>query len=129
MRPSAELPLPSPDEPLEVVAAHATQRAISAERAESRFRRRRLLEYLAKQKPLTLSGQITQVVERGFSVDLPQFGTWGFVMAGQLPRGPYKYDSGVLRGPHHSFQLGATLEVRIGRIDAAANEFELIPEL
>jgi len=129
MRPSAELPVPSPDEPLEVVAAHATQRAISAERAEARFRRRRLLDYLAKQKPLTLTGQITQVVERGFSVDLPQFGTWGFVTTGQLPRGPYKYDTGVLSGAHHSFHLGDTLQVSLGRVDAAANELELIPEL
>ena len=70
MKPSAELPEPSGEEALEVVAAHATQRAISAERAESRIRRRRLLEYLAQQRPETLTGQITQVVERGFAAEL-----------------------------------------------------------
>ena len=127
MRSSARLPAPSPDELLEVVAAHATQRAISADRAETRIRRRRLLEYLAQRRPQTLTGQITQVVERGFSVDLPQFGTWGFVPIDQLPRGPYTYDTGVLRGSRRAFHLGDTLEVRLGRIDAASNELELKP--
>lgn len=127
MRSRATLPAPSPDERLEVVATQATQRAISADRAEGRFRRRRLLEYLARQKPRTLTGQITQVVERGFSVDLPQFGTWGFVPIDQLPRGPYKYDTGVLRSSRRTFRLGDTLEVRLGRIDAASNELELKP--
>ncbi len=127
MRSSARLPAPSPDELLEVVAAHATQRAISADRAETRIRRRRLLEYLAQRRPQTLTGQITQVVERGFSVDLPQFGTWGFVPIDQLPRGRYTYDTGVLRGSRRAFHLGDTLEVRLGRIDAASNELELKP--
>ncbi len=127
MRASARLPAPSPDGSLEAVADHATGRATSADRAESRSRRRRLLEYLAQQRPETLTGQITQVVERGFSVDLPQFGTWGFVPIDQLPRGPYKYDTGLLRGSRRAFRLGDTLEVRLGRIDAVSNELELTP--
>jgi len=127
MRSSARLPAPVADEPLEVVAAHASERAISADRAEGRSRRRRLLDYLARQKPQSLTGQITQVVERGFSVDLPQFGTWGFVPLDQLAGGPYKFDTGVLRSSRRAFRLGDTLEVRIGRIDADRNEIELKP--
>jgi ribonuclease R len=46
-----DLPAPSADEEMEKIAAHATARAISAERAESRIRRRRLLEYLVQQRP------------------------------------------------------------------------------
>ena len=125
MRSSSKLPAPVTDEPLEVVAAHASERAISADRAEGRSRRRRLLDYLARQKPQTLTGQITQVVQRGFSVDLPQFGTWGFVPIDQLAGGPYKFDTGVLRSSRRTFRLGDTLEVRIGRIDAV--ELELKP--
>jgi ribonuclease R len=127
LRPSTRLPAPQVDERLEVVASHASERAISADRAESRIRRRRLLEYLARQKPRSLTGQITMVVERGFSVDLPQFGTWGFVPIDQLPRGPYKYDKGSLRSSKNSYRLGSNVEVEIGRIDSAANELELRP--
>ena len=111
MRSSTRLPAPTPDDALEVVAAHASERAISADRAESRIRRRRLLEYLAQQKPATLTGQITQVVDRGYSVDLPQYGTWGFIPIDKRPRNPLK--------------LGDTVNVRIARIDPASNELEL----
>lgn len=127
LRPSQKLPAPTPDERLEVVAQHATERALSANRAESRIRRRRLLDYLARQRPETLTGQITMVVERGFSVDLPRFGTWGFVPIDQLPRGPYSYERGLLRASKDTFRLGATVEVEIHRIDANANELELRP--
>ena len=128
MRSSARLPAPTPDEALELVAAHASERAKSADRAESRIRRRRLLEYLAQQRPTTLSGQITQVVERGFSVDLPQYGTWGFVSIDSLPGGRYKFESGVLRNRRNAFKLGDTLDVRISRVDAASNELALAVE-
>jgi ribonuclease R len=127
MRSSAKLPAPLPNETLEAVAAHATERAISADRAENRIRRRRLLEYLARQRPETLAGQVTQVVERGFSVDLPPYGTWGFVPLDQLPRGRYALEDGALRSARHTFRLGDTLDVRISRIDPASNELELKP--
>jgi len=116
LRPSTRLPAPEPDAQLESVASHATERAISADRAESRIRRRRLLEYLAQQRPRTLTGQITMVVERGFSVELPQYGTWGFMPIDRLSR-----------GSKAAFRLGATVEVKIDRIDAGTNELELRP--
>ncbi|MHC4850339.1 MAG: RNB domain-containing ribonuclease, partial [Planctomycetota bacterium] len=109
MRSGAKLPAAVADDALEAVAAHASERAVSADRAETRLRRRRLLEYIARQKPETLTGQITQVVERGFSVDLPAFGTWGFVPTDKLPGGRYKFD------------------VRIARVDPETNELELQP--
>ena len=125
VRPRARLPAPVADEQLESVAHHATERAISADRAESRIRRRRVLEYLARLMPQAMEGQITLVVERGFSVDLPLFGTWGFVQVDQLSGGPYKFEPGVLRGSGREFRLGDTVEVRPRRIDAAANEVDL----
>ena len=127
MRSSAKLPAAAANAELETVAAHATQQAIAAERAETRLRRRRLLAYIARQKPVALTGQITQVVERGFGVDLPEYGTWGFVPTEKLPGKRYKFEPGALRGSGRVFRLGDTLEVRIARVDPDANELELLP--
>ncbi|MHC4452213.1 MAG: S1 RNA-binding domain-containing protein, partial [Planctomycetota bacterium] len=91
------------------------------------LRRRRLLEYVARQKPEILTGQITQVVERGFSVDLPAYGTWGFVPTDKLPRGRYRFEAGALRSARRTFRLGDNLEVRIERVEPESNELELQP--
>ena len=125
LRPASKLPAPTTDDDLETVGAHATERAISAERAEGRIRRRRLLEFLSRLAPQTLTGQITLVVEKGFSVDLPRYGTWGFVPVEQLPRGEWRFDAGVFQGANGSLGLGTTLDVKINRIDPSTNELEL----
>ena len=129
MRAGKKLPAPQADDALEAVARHASQRAVEADRAETRLRRRRLLEYIARERPGVLTGQITQVVERGFGVDLPEFGTWGFVPADKLPGGKYTLDSGTLRNARHKFRLGDTLQIRVVRADPDTNDLELAPVL
>ena len=127
MAPGRELRPPVEDAALESLAVQLNAHTVGAERAESRLRRRRVLEFLLRQGPVPTEGQVVRVVERGLLVELPDYGISGFLAADMLPRGPYSLDSGCLRGDARSYSLGDTLEVCVYRIDPAASQLDLAP--
>jgi exoribonuclease R len=102
-----------------------TGRTVSADRAESRIRRRRVLEFLLRLGNVPTEGQVTLVVDRGLLVDLPEYGTSGLLPVDILPGGPFQVEDGVLRGKVRSFRLGETLEVCIHRIDPVSGKLDL----
>jgi len=125
LRPVAKLSAPGADEELESLAEHVTARGAVAGRAESRIRRRRVLEFLLRLGGVPTEGQITMVVERGLVVDLPEYGTSGFLGTDVLPDGPFELESGELRGRRRAFRLGESLEVCVHRIDPASSQLDL----
>jgi ribonuclease R len=124
-RASGALPALTADDSLEGLAAHVTARSAAAGRAESRIRRRRVLEFLLRMGGVPTEGQVTMVVERGLVVDLPEFGTSGFLATEVLPDGPFELESDGLRGRRRIFTLGETLEVCVHRIDPASSQLDL----
>ncbi len=126
-RPLATLPGPRYDEELERLAEHVTARTVGADRAESRIRRRRVLEFLLRLGNVPTEGQITMVVDRGLVVDLTEYGTSGFLPVESLPGGPFRVEEGVLKGRHRTFRLGETIGVCIHRIDPASSKLDLAP--
>ena len=96
-----------------------------AERAESRIRRRRVLEFLLRLGNVPTEGQVTLVVDRGLLVDLPEYGTSGFLTTDVLPGGPFRAEQGVLQGRGRSYRLGETLNVCIRRIDPSSSKLDL----
>jgi len=125
LHPEDKLPAPSTDLDLASLAEHVNARSLAADRAESRIRRRRVLEFLLRQGGIPTEGQVTMVVERGLIVDLPEYGTSGFLSADLLPGGPYRLESATLKDARHTYRLGETLDVRIHRIDPAASQLDL----
>ena len=111
MRPRARLPEPVEDAELETIGAHLTARAIAADGAESRIRRRRVLEFLMRVGRVPTTGQVTRVVERGLTVELPDYGTYGFLSRERLS------------GKKH--RLGDTLTVVLERVDPASGQLDL----
>jgi len=120
-------PLPAPvyNDTLEKLAQHVTARAAGAARAESRIRRRRVLEFLLRLGNVPTEGQVTMVVDRGLLLDLPDYGTSGFLSADMLPGGPYQIDNGTLKGKGRTYRLGENLHVRIHRIDPSTSQLDL----
>ena len=125
LRPEAGRASPKPDETLESLAERMNERSVGADRAESRIRRRRVLEFLLRQGGIPTQGQITLVVEKGLVVDLPDYGTSGFLSVDLLPNGPYKPEPASLRGKRRTYRLGETLDVCIHRIDPASSRLDL----
>jgi ribonuclease R len=119
-------PAPVRDETLEALGQHVTDRTTDADRAESRIRRRRVLEFLLRLGNVPTEGQVTLVVDRGLLVDLPEYGTSGLLPVDILPGGPFQVEDGVLRGKDRSFRLGETLDVCIHRIDPVSSKLDLV---
>ncbi len=61
---------PVEDAELAELAAHVTAQSAAADRAESRIRRRRVLEFLLRLGNVPTEGQVTMVVERGMLIEL-----------------------------------------------------------
>ncbi len=118
-------PAPAYDEALEELGRHVTDRTIDADRAESRIRRRRVLEFLLRLGNVPTEGQVTLVVDRGLLVELPEYGTSGLLPADMLPGGPFEVENGVFRGKGRSYRLGETLDVCIHRIDPVSGKLDL----
>jgi len=116
---------PRPDAALEELARHVNSRMAAAARAESRFRRRRVLEFLLRLGNVPTQGQVTLVVDRGLLLDLPDYGASGFLPAEMLPGGPYRVDQGVLRGKRRAYRLGENLDVFVHRIEPASSQLGL----
>jgi ribonuclease R len=125
VRPRQRYPRPRADEELESLAQHVTARAGAADRAESRIRGRRVTEYLLGLGSVAMEGQITGVSERGLSVDLLDFGTWGFLSTDRLPGRRYRLEKGRLRAGRRTFRLGDAVRVRIESSDPATGRLEL----
>lgn len=125
LTPDAALESPVPDEALDALAEHVNARSAAADRAESRVRRRRVLEFLLRQGGIPTEGQITTVVDRGLAVELPEYGISGFLTVDMLPDGPYTWERAALRGRRSTYRLGDTLDVCIHRIDPAASQLDL----
>ncbi|MCK5339585.1 MAG: VacB/RNase II family 3'-5' exoribonuclease [Desulfobulbaceae bacterium] len=121
----SRVPAPVHDEALESLGEHVTDRGADADRAESRIRRRRVLEFLLRLGNVPTEGQVTLVVDRGLLVDLPEYGTSGLLPVDMLPGGPFQVEHGVLRGKDRSFRLGETLDVCIHRIDPVSSKLDL----
>ncbi len=119
------VPAPVHDETLEALGEHVTDRTVGADRAESRIRRRRVLEFLLRLGNVPTEGQVTLVVDRGLLVDLPEYGTSGLLPVDTLRGGPFQVEAGVLRGKDRSFRLGETLDVCIHRIDPVSSKLDL----
>jgi ribonuclease R len=119
------VPVPVYDEDLEALGGHVTDRTIDADRAESRIRRRRVLEFLLRLGNVPTVGQVTLVVDRGLLVELPEYGTSGLLPADMLPGGPFEVEHGVFRGKGRSYRLGETLDVCIHRIDPVSGKLDL----
>ncbi len=125
LRPTARVPIPLYDETLEALAQALTERMAGADRAESRIRRRRVLEFLMRLGNVPTEGQVTLVVDRGLLVDLPEYGTSGFLSAERVLAGAFRAEEGVLRGRDRSYRLGDTIEVCIHRIDPGSSKLDL----
>jgi len=125
LRSTGPLPVPVYDESLESLAQVVTERMAGADRAESRIRRRRVLEFLMRLGNAPTEGQVTLVVDRGLLVDLPEYGTSGFLSVDRLPGGPFRPEHGVLRGKDRSYRLGEVVDVCIYRIDPASSRLDL----
>jgi ribonuclease R len=125
LRPTLRVPTPLVDETLEALAQALTERMAGADRAESRIRRRRVLEFLMRLGNVPTEGQVTLVVDRGLLVDLPEYGTSGFLAAEMLPAVAFQAEEGVLRGRDRSYRLGDTLDVCIHRIDPGSSKLDL----
>ncbi len=123
--PEGQVPDPVHDTALEDLARHVTARAAGAGRAESRIRRRRVLEFLLRLGNVPTRGQITMVVDRGLLVDLPEYGTSGFLSVEMLPGEDYRAEQGVLSGKRRSYRLGEDLSVCIHRIDPSSSKLDL----
>lgn len=127
IRPGAKPGKPKRDAAHEALGEQLTARAAAAERAESRIRRRRVLEFLLRQGPIPTTGQITGVVEKGLIVDLSEYGTSGFLATDALPGPSYDFEPGKLAGDRRTYRLGQDIEVCIHRIDPAASQLDLAP--
>ncbi|MFG0318390.1 MAG: ribonuclease R family protein [Planctomycetota bacterium JB042] len=125
MRPDDRLPDPVEDDEFEEEGAHVTARAIAADGAEKRIRRRRVLEFLMRLGGVPTDGQVTGVVEKGLMIELTEYGTYGFLPTDQLPNGPYRLDGASLKGGRNEYRLGKTLSVRIHRLDPASGQLDL----
>ena len=125
LAPDAALASPVTDEALDAMAEHVNARSAAADRAESRVRRRRMLEFLLRQGGIPTEGQITTVVDRGLAVELPEYGISGFLTVDMLPNGPYTWERAALRGKRSTYRLGDTLDVCVHRIDPAASQLDL----
>lgn len=123
--PMGRVPMPVCDESMEALAEGVSERMGGAERAESRIRRRRVLEFLMRLGNVPTEGQVTLVVDRGLLVDLPEYGTSGFLSVDRLPGGEFRAEQGVLRGKERSYRLGETLDVCIYRIDPGSSQLDL----
>ncbi len=119
------VPAAAQDEALETLGEHVTDRAADADRAESRIRRRRVLEFLLRLGNVPTEGQVTLVVDRGLLVDLPEYGTSGLLPVDILPGGPFQLEDGVMQGKDRKFRLGETLDVCIHRIDPVSGKLDL----
>lgn len=124
-RPGGELGQPTSDRKQESLAEHLNARTLAADRAESRVRRRRILEFLLRQGGIPTEGQVTLVLERGLTLDLPEYSTSGFLSVDLLPGGPFKLGPGELKGSRQAYRLGDTLDVQIHRIDPASSQLDL----
>lgn len=125
VRPRKRFPPSVRDAKLEELARHVSSRSESADRAETRMRRRRVLELLLRLGAVPTEGQVTSIVERGLSVELPEYGTWGFLAAEVLTGGPYALKDGTLQSAKRTFRLGDTLQVLVHRIDPGAGQLDL----
>jgi len=123
--PTGPLPVPVYDESLESLAQIVTERMACADRAESRIRRRRVLEFLMRLGNVPTEGQVTLVLDRGLLVDLPEYGTSGFLSVDMLPGKAFQAEQGILRGKDRSYRLGETIDVCIYRIDPASSKLDL----
>ncbi|MBT3381524.1 MAG: RNB domain-containing ribonuclease [Lentisphaerae bacterium] len=125
LQPGGSDPAPTASEKLEAVADHLNARSAAAERAESRIRRRRVLEFLLRQGSIPTAGQVTGVVEKGLMMDLSEYGISGFLAVDALPGGPYQFEPGRLTCDRRAYRLGQDLDVCIHRIDPAASQLDL----
>jgi len=126
LAPEAELQALEPDADLDRLAAHINARAVAADRAESRVRRRRVLAFLLRQGAIPTTGQITGVVEKGLFVDLAEYGTSGFLNVEALPAGDWRFEPGRLVCDRTALRLGQEIEVSIHRIDPSAGQLDLV---
>ncbi len=125
LRSTGPLPVPVYDESLESLAQVVTERMAGADRAESRIRRRRVLEFLMRLGKVPTEGQVTLVLDRGLLVDLPEYGISGFLGVDMLGGKDFRAEQGVLRGKGRSYRLGETVDVCIHRIDPVASKLDL----
>jgi ribonuclease R len=125
LRSTGPLPVPVYDESLESLAQVVTERMAGADRAESRIRRRRVLEFLMRLGKVPTEGQVTLVLDRGLLVDLPEYGISGFLSVDMLDGKAFRAEQGALRGKGRSYRLGETVDVCIHRIDPASSKLDL----
>lgn len=110
---------------LETLGEDLNALSAAAERAESRIRRQRVLEFLLRQGAIPTVGQITGVVDKGLIMSLTEYGVSGFLALDMLPKDDYTATPGVLKGAKKTYALGQELDVCIHRIDPAASQLDL----
>ena len=116
---------PHSDLALEELGEHLNARSAAAERAESRIRRRRVLEFLLRQGAVPTCAQVTGVVEKGLMMDLGEYGVAGFLPVEALPGDAYQFEPGRLVSERRTYRLGQDLDVCIHRIDPSASQLDL----
>ncbi|MDT8389722.1 MAG: RNB domain-containing ribonuclease [Lentisphaeria bacterium] len=119
------IPGPVFSEHLEALGEGLNALSAAAERAESRIRRQRVLEFLIRQGAIPTVAQITGVVEKGLIMSLTEYGVSGFLAFDMLPKDDYTFAPGVLKGTKKTYALGQELDVCIHRIDPAASQLDL----
>jgi ribonuclease R len=111
---------------LEDLASHINRRERAIGHAESRLRRRRVLEFLSKKGKEPLQGVVLRALERGLVVNLPGYLLSGFVAATSLGAGPRKSEPHRLTAGGRTYQPGQPIQVRIERIDAVRGDLDLV---
>jgi len=117
---------PASTEALEHLASHLSRRERAIGHAESRLRRRRVLEFLSKKGKEPLQGVVLRALERGLVVNLPGYLLSGFVAAPSLGPGPRKSEPHRLTAAGRTYQPGQPIQVRIERIDAVRGDLDLV---
>jgi ribonuclease R len=125
LAPAAAASEPRRDDALEALCERLNARSFAADRAESRIRRQRVLEFVLRQGAVPTTGQVTAVLEKGLLIDLTEYGTSGFLAVEDLPGGPHEFSAGTLTAKRSTYRLGQDLEVCVSRIDPVAGRLDL----
>ncbi len=118
-------PASTPD--LERLAEHLNLRERAVDHAESRLRRRRVLDFLAKRAAERLQGVVLKTLEDGLLVNLPGYLISGFVDLESLGAGARRVEPYKLTARGKTYRPGQEMLVRLKRVDPVRGDLDLEP--
>jgi ribonuclease R len=112
---------------LEKLGEHLNLRERAIDHAESRLRRRRVLEFLSRRSSEKLQGIILKTLEGGLLVNLPGYLISGFVDLETLGSGARRVEPYKLNARGKTYRPGQELLVRLKRVDPVRGDLDLEP--